>query len=87
MTTEKGYEGNKKIQGRKRHVVTDTLGLIMAVVIQNANVQDSSGAKGVIEELRYKYPRWVKNFSRPRISWGFGRVGTSFFWLDIRNCF
>ncbi len=60
MTTEKGYDGNKKIQGRKRHVVTDTLGLIMALVIQNANVQDRSGAKEVIEELRYKYPRLVK---------------------------
>ena len=60
MTSEKGYDGGKKIQGRKRHIVTDTLGLIMAVVIHSAEVQDREGAKAVIEQLRYRFPRLKK---------------------------
>ena len=60
MTQEKGYDGGKKIQGRKRHIVTDTLGLIMAVVVHGADVQDREGAKAVIEQLRYQFPR-LKN--------------------------
>ena len=60
MTTEKGYDGNKKINGRKRHIVTDTIGLVMAIVIHNADIQDRIGAKDVMEELRFKYPRLIK---------------------------
>jgi putative transposase len=60
MTLEKGYDGGKKIQGRKRHIVTDTLGFIMAVVIHSAEIQDREGAKLVIEQLRYDYPRLKK---------------------------
>ena len=60
MTQEKGYDGGKKIQGRKRHIVTDTLGFILAVVVHNAGLQDREGAKLVIQELRFKYPRLKK---------------------------
>jgi len=60
MTKEKGYDGNKKINGRKRHIITDTLGLIMAIVIHNADIQDRTGARLVIKELRYKFPRLTK---------------------------
>ncbi len=60
MTTNKGYDGGKKIQGRKRHIITDTLGFILAVVIHNADIQDREGAKQVIENLRYDYPRLKK---------------------------
>jgi len=60
MTKEKGYDGGKKVQGRKRHIVTDTLGLLMAIVIHGADIQDREGAKLVIEQLRYKFPRLEK---------------------------
>ena len=60
MTMEKGYDGGKKVQGRKRHIIIDTLGFIMAVVIHNADVQDREGAKLVIGQLRYDYPRLKK---------------------------
>jgi putative transposase len=43
MTGEKGYDGGKKIQGRKRHIVTDTMGFIMAIVVHGAGVQDREG--------------------------------------------
>jgi putative transposase len=60
MTSEKGYDGGKKIQGRKRHIVTDTLGLIMAIVIHGAEIQDREGAKLVIGQLRWRFPRLKK---------------------------
>jgi putative transposase len=60
MTREKGYDGGKRIQGRKRHTVTDTPGLIMAAVAHGADMQDRSDARPVLEALRFKYPRLRK---------------------------
>ena len=46
--------------GRKRHVVVDTLGLLLAVVVHAANVQDRVGAKQVLTKLQDRFPRlWV----------------------------
>jgi putative transposase len=50
-----GYDGGKKIKGRKRHIVVDTLGLVMIAVIHAANIHDSVGAKEVMRALKYKY--------------------------------
>lgn len=44
----RGFDAGKKVKGRKRHIVVDTLGLILAVVIQSASVQDRNGADEVI---------------------------------------
>lgn len=41
---EKGYDGGKKTTGRKRHIVVDTLGMLLAVVVHPADVQDNDGA-------------------------------------------
>lgn len=43
-----GYDGNKKIKGRKRHILVDTLGLIIAVVVTAANVDDRQGFLALI---------------------------------------
>jgi putative transposase len=48
---ERGYDAGKKISGRKRHIVVDTLGLILAVVVHPANVQDYDGAVLVLTVL------------------------------------
>ncbi|MGF1579244.1 MAG: transposase [Gemmataceae bacterium] len=45
---EKGYDGGKKIKGRKRHIFTDTLGLILAIVVTTANISDARGATWVL---------------------------------------
>jgi putative transposase len=60
MTREKGYDGGKKVQGRKRHTVADTMGFVMATVVHGAGVQDREGARLVLQELRYKYRRLKK---------------------------
>ena len=47
----RGYDAGKKISGRKRHLVVDKLGLVMAVVVHAANIQDRDGAKLVLRKL------------------------------------
>lgn len=48
---ERGYDAGKKIAGRKRHLVVDTLGLILAVVVHSAALQDQDGARLVLGKL------------------------------------
>ena len=48
---DKGFDGHKKINGRKRHIVIDTLGCILAVVVHSANKHDSKGAILLLKEL------------------------------------
>jgi transposase len=51
-----GYDAGKKTKGRKRHIATDTLGLLLALVITTAAVQDTNGGKLVTEQLAGKHP-------------------------------
>jgi putative transposase len=58
MGGDVGYDGNKKIKGRKRHIVVDTLGLLLAVTITAGNLDDGTHASKVLEKLDpLKYPR------------------------------
>jgi len=52
----KGYDAAKKIKGRKRHLVTDTLGLVLAVMVTAASVQDRDAALPVVELAKQKVP-------------------------------
>ena len=47
----RGYDAGKKVSGRKRHLLVDTLGLVLAVVVTTANVQDYDGAKQVFTKI------------------------------------
>ncbi len=60
VDSDRGIDGNKKIKGRKEHIVVDTLGIPMAVAVHPANLHDSKGAPRVIEKLEYKFPRLRK---------------------------
>lgn len=57
---DKGFDGNKKINGRKRHIVVDTMGLLMSVAVTEANVHDSVAAEGVIKGMKGVFPRLKK---------------------------
>lgn len=48
---QRGYDGGKKVKGRKRHIGTDTLGLLLAVVVTAANVHDSKAAARVVGSM------------------------------------
>jgi putative transposase len=52
-----GYDAGKKITGRKRHILVDTMGLILAVVVHSAGIQDRDGAKAVFEKIKNDLPR------------------------------
>src|SRR5436305_10124546 len=61
-----GYDGGKKVNGRKRHIVVDTLGLLMAVAATSAALDDGSHAWQVLRKLSpADYPRlrlvWADN--------------------------
>jgi putative transposase len=49
----RGYDSNKRVKGHKRHVVVDTLGLLMAVVVTVASISDPAGARLVLRRLRH----------------------------------
>lgn len=48
---DRGYDAGKKVKGRKRHIVVDTLGHLLEVVVHAANIQDRDGAKLVLTKL------------------------------------
>lgn len=53
----RGYDAGKRIYGRKRHIVTDTNGLLLGVHVHPANVQDCHGAVPLLKKVRMKFPR------------------------------
>jgi putative transposase len=53
----RGYDGGKKVTGRKRHLLVDTMGLVLAVVITTANVQDYEGAKLLFDKVGWTFRR------------------------------
>jgi putative transposase len=56
----RGFDAGKKIKGRKRHIVVDTLGHLVGLQVHPADVQDRDGAVGVFASIRYLYP-WLRH--------------------------
>ena len=85
-TTEQGgphgYDGGKKVNGRKRHILVDTLGLLLKVVVHPANLQDREGARLVLRSLPRRYPRlrqlWADQaYTGPILDWIKAQLGWS----------
>jgi putative transposase len=57
IASERGYDAGKKVKGHKRHILVDTLGLLLMVVVHRASIQDRDGAKLVLERAKGKFPR------------------------------
>ncbi|MGA1343303.1 MAG: IS5 family transposase [Hyphomonas sp.] len=53
-----GYDAGKKVKGRKRHILTDTEGFLVAALVHAADIQDRDGAPAVLAEARYRFP-WL----------------------------
>ena len=62
---ERGYDGAKKVNGRKRHLLVDVLGMVIAVVVHPASIQDRDGAKLLLQRVK-------KTFSRLKLLWADG---------------
>ncbi|NJO55240.1 MAG: IS5 family transposase [Rhodospirillales bacterium] len=56
----RGYDAGKKIKGRKRHVLTDTTGLLVAALVHEASVQDRDGAVPLLTSIRSRLP-WLRH--------------------------
>ncbi|HMB08557.1 MAG TPA: transposase [Isosphaeraceae bacterium] len=56
----RGKDPHKKVYSRKRHLVFDTLGMVVAAVVHAADIQDRGGAKLVLKEILCKSPRLKK---------------------------
>lgn len=59
----RGYDAAKKVNGRKRHIVTDTVGLLLVVLVSAASVQDRDGGAGVLGRLHVALPRVTHVFA------------------------
>ena len=57
MGGEKGFNPYKQVKGRKRNILTDTLGLILFVVVCAASIADSDGAEYIFHETKGRFPR------------------------------
>ena len=57
---ERGFDGGKKVKGRKRHVLVDTLGLVLVLAVTAANVSDQAGARRVFGRLQESGVKLVK---------------------------
>ena len=76
---EKGFDGGKKIKGRKKHILVDTLGFIHSVVVHEANIHDSVASKLVF---------WKKKNRMPRLQYIFADSGYSGGLIEyVRNWF
>lgn len=69
----RGFDMGKKVTGRKRHLVVDTTGLLLAVVVHSASVQDRDGAKLVLARLAGRFPRlrliWADAAYEATVGW------------------
>ena len=55
-----GYAAEKMVKGRKRHILTDTIGLLVGAIVHPADVQDRDGAPRLLKVLRSAFP-WLRH--------------------------
>ena len=63
---ERGYDSNKKVKGRKRHILVDVMGLLLCVLVHKANTQERAGAKRLLQRVK------EKGFARLQLIWADG---------------
>lgn len=56
----RGFDAGKKIKGRKRHVLTDTIGLLVSGIVHVASLQDRDGAPDLLRGVRSAFP-WLRH--------------------------
>src|SRR5277367_2895221 len=77
----RGYDAGKKIKGRKRHLLTDTNGLLVAAIVHAADIQDRDGAPMLLRSVRYLFP-WLRHvfadggYAGPKLETALAQIGT-----------
>ena len=76
----RGFDAGKLVKGRKRHIVTDTLGLLIAVMVHAADIQDRDGAPRLLASIRKAFP-WLRHifadgaYAGPKVKGGLEKIG------------
>ena len=81
MRGSRGYDAGKRIKGRKRHILVDTLRLLLALVVHSAGIQDPARAEARVSQDRGLVPAVAADLDR----WGIpasGQLGQEFRSLD-----
>lgn len=76
----RGFDAGKKIKGRKRHIVVDTTGLMVGLVVHAADIQDRDGAPLVLKSILKRWP-WLRHvfadggYAGPKLKGALQRIG------------
>ena len=74
----KGYDAGKKVKGRKRHILVDTLGLLLKAKVLTADIQDRDGARALFSEIK-------EQMSRLQLIWADGGYrGKLILWVAVQ---
>jgi putative transposase len=77
----RGFCGAKKIMGRKRHILTDTGGLLVTAIVHAADIQDRDGAPAVLKAIRRAFP-WLRHifadggYAGDKLKQALAKIGT-----------
>jgi transposase len=77
----RGYDAGKCIKGRKRHLLTDTNGLLVGVIVHAADIQDRDGAPALLGSIRKTLP-WLRHifadgaYAGPKLETALAQIGT-----------
>jgi putative transposase len=76
----RGFDAGKKVKGRKRHIVVDTSGLLVGVVVHAADIQDRDGAPAVLKSILKRWP-WLRHvfadggYAGPKLRGALQKIG------------
>jgi transposase len=77
----RGFDAGKKVKGRKRHIVTDTGGLLVGAIVHAADIQDRDGAPALLASIRDAFP-WLRHlfadggYAGPKLIAALAKLGT-----------
>ncbi|ABQ28741.1 hypothetical protein Acry_3112 (plasmid) [Acidiphilium cryptum JF-5] len=77
---QRGFDAGKKIKGRKRHIITDTIGHLVGAVVHHAGIQDRDGAPDVLKSVKSLYP-WLRHgfadggYAGPKLNGHLAKIG------------
>ena len=85
QASSKGYDAGKKVKGRKRHILVDTLGLLLKAKVLTAEVQDRDATLVIFRNQRANAAS-ATNLGRRRLSRQTHRMGCRSMFMDTGNC-
>lgn len=77
----RGFDAGKCVNGRKRHLLTDTNGLLVATIVHAADIQDRDGARMLLNSVRHLFP-WLRHvfadggYAGPKLEAALAEIGT-----------